>query len=45
MTDDEIREAAVGAVEVAKGTATPEEIAAAVAEVDALVDHQDRSGE
>ncbi len=45
MGDGQIREAAIGAVEVVKGAATPEEIAAAIAEVDALVDHQDRSGE
>ncbi len=44
MTDNEIREAAIGAVEVVKGTATPEEVAAAIAELSA-VEHDDRRGE
>ena len=44
MTDDEIREAAEGTVEVVKGHATPEEIAAAIAELDQY-EHADRSGE
>lgn len=43
-TDDEIREAAIGAVEVVKGEATPEEIEAAIAELSAY-EHDDRRGE
>ncbi len=42
MTDDEIRKASEGTVEVVKGTATPEEIAAAVAEL-GQCQHDDRS--
>lgn len=45
MEDQEIIAAAVGAVDNVKGTATEEEIAAAVAEIDAQSDHEDRSGE
>lgn len=41
-TDDEIREAAVGAVEVVKGKATAEEIIAAIKELEQY-DHGDRS--
>lgn len=44
--DDEIREAAIGAVEVEKFEPTEEEIAAALAEMEPLMaDHADRSGE
>lgn len=35
MTDEEIREAAVGAVDNVKGDATDDEIAAAIAEIGA----------
>ena len=45
MDDEAIRESAVGAVNNVKGTATNEEIEAAIAEIDAERDHQDRSGE
>lgn len=41
-SDEETRQAAEGAVDVRKGTATPEEIAAAVAELDQYT-HDDRS--
>lgn len=44
-TDKEIREAAVGAVNNVKATATDNEIAAAIAEIDAERDGQDRSGD
>lgn len=43
--DEELVARAAGAVENVKGTATAEEIAAAIAEIDAQVDHEDRSGE
>ena len=45
MENEQIVEKAIGAVEVEKGTATEEEIKKAIAEIDAQVDHQDRSGE
>ena len=45
MTDEELRKNAVGTVNNVKGTATDEEIEAAIAEIDAERDHQDRSGE
>lgn len=45
MTDDEIRQAAVGAVEAAKYEPTDDEIAAAIAEIEAERDGEDRSGE
>lgn len=44
-SDEEIREAAKGAVNNVKHTATDEEIAAAIAEIAAERDGQDRSGE
>lgn len=45
LTDEEIREMAVGAVDNVKGTATDAEIEAAIAEIEAERDGQDRSGE
>lgn len=45
MNDEEIREAAIGAVDAMKGAATDEEIAAAIAEIEAERDDEDRSGE
>lgn len=45
LTDEEIREAAIGAVDNVKGTATEEEIAVAIAEIEAERDGEDRSGE
>lgn len=45
MTDKEIVEAAVGAVENVKGEATEEEIEAAIAEIGFERDRTDRSGE
>lgn len=45
MTDEELIARARGSVDVAKGEATDEEIAAAVAEIGAERDGEDRSGE
>lgn len=45
MNDEEIRENAIGAVDAVKGEANEDEIAAAIAEIDAERDHEDRSGE
>lgn len=45
LTDEQIREAAVGAVDNVKYEATDEEIAAAIAEIEAERDGEDRSGE
>lgn len=45
MTDDELRAAAVGAVDNVKYEATEEEIAAAIAEIEAERDGEDRSGD
>ncbi len=46
MTDEQIVAAAVGAVDNIKGEATDEEIAAAIAEIEAeRADADDRSGE
>lgn len=44
MTDDEIRAAAEGTVEVVKGTALPDEIITAIEELDQY-QHDDRSDE
>ena len=45
MTDEQIVAAAVGAVDNVKATATDEEIAAAIAEIAAERDGENRSGE
>lgn len=46
MTNDEkIIENAIGAVDNVKGAATDEEIAAAIAEIEAERDGEDRTGE
>lgn len=45
MTDEELIDRARGFVDVAKGEATDEEIAAAVAEIAAERGDEDRSGE
>lgn len=47
MDDEAIREAAIGAVENIKGTATPEEIEAAIAQIGAerAISDEDRRGE
>lgn len=45
MTDDEIRQAAVGVVDAVKYEPTDEEIAAAISEIEAERDGEDRSGE
>lgn len=45
MNEQEIVAAAIGAVNNVRGTATEEEIASAVAEIEAQSDHEDRSGE
>ena len=43
--DKKIIENAIGAVDNVKGTATDDEIAAAIAEIEAERDGEDRSGE
>lgn len=45
MTEEEIVEAAIGAVDNIKGEATEEEIEAAIAEIGYERDRVDRSGE
>ena len=45
MTDEELIDRAMGSLDVAKGEATDEETAAAVAEIAAERGDEDRSGE
>lgn len=47
MNDEDIRENAIGTVEAIKGTATQDEIEAAIKEIEAerFVSDEDRSGE